>query len=74
MTPKQIDDLVRTLCLLVAAYEPSPDVDLDAVDNVSYAAGFRAGARSAYTDTVCRLREVKAGDLPENVTRIGATA
>lgn len=63
MTPKEIDTLVRTLSLLIACYEPElPQVDLDKVDNASYAAGFRAGARSAYADAVCRLREVKAAN------------
>lgn len=74
MTAKEIDTLVRTLSLLIAAYEPELEpLDLDKVDNHSYASGFRAGARSAYADVVCRLREAKA-EMP-NVTPIhGATA
>lgn len=76
MTMKDLDTLVRTLCLLIAAYEPELEpLDLDKVDNKSYAAGFRAGARSAYSDVVCRLRDTKADAVePSNVVRIGGTA
>jgi len=57
---EQIEALIRSLTLLLAAYEPVASVDVSTVDSVSFAAGFRAGARSAYADAVCRLQELRA--------------
>lgn len=54
-----LEHLIRTLTILLAAYEPASSLDLSKVDNASYAAGFRAGARSAYADSVCRLEEMR---------------
>lgn len=71
MSQQQLEALVRSLTLLLSAYEPEMEpLDLAKVDNRSFAAGFRAGARSAYADAVCRLREVKAESVA-TVTRIG---
>lgn len=73
MTARDIDAIVRSLCILISAYEPETEpIDLEKVDSASYTAGFRAGARSAYSDVVCRLRESRA-ELAD-VTRIGAGA
>jgi hypothetical protein len=60
MTDKDRDAIIRALSILLAAYEPPIEpLDLEKVDTASYTAGFRAGARSAYADAVCRLRDVK---------------
>ena len=59
MSQKQIDAIVRALTILLAAYEPVYEpLDLSQLDSPSYMAGFREGARSAYADAICRLREV----------------
>lgn len=74
MTASQVDAIVRTLSLLLAAYEPEMEpLDLDALDTHSYRIGFREGARSAYMDAILRIREMK--DEPSAVvTRIGGGA
>jgi hypothetical protein len=60
MTNSQREALIRTLLLLLAAYEPPLEpLDLEKVETASYTAGFRAGSRSAYADVICRLREIK---------------
>lgn len=61
MSQQQVDAIVRALSILLSAYEPPLEpLDLQRVDTESYTAGFRAGARSAYADAICRLREVTA--------------
>lgn len=73
MTPPEIEKLIRTLAILTAAYESETEpLNLDHVDAASYTAGFRAGARSAYSDVVCRLRDLRAD--ARDVTRIGAAS
>lgn len=62
MSQQQVEHLIRILTILLAAYEPTSSIDLASVDGASYAAGFRAGARSAYADSVCRLRELQSAE------------
>jgi hypothetical protein len=60
MTNSQREALIRTLLILLAAYEPKVDSEeLAKRDTEAYSAGFRAGARSAYADAICRLREIR---------------
>lgn len=74
MTQEQLDAVVRSLTIISAAYEPELEpLDLAKVENRSYAAGFRAGARSAYMDAICRLREVRA-EAVDNVRPIGSAS
>jgi hypothetical protein len=73
VTQQELEAIVRGLTILLAAYEPPIEpLDLEKVDNKSYTAGFRAGARSAYADAICRLRELRElrSELAD-VTRIG---
>lgn len=61
MTDQEREAVIRALSILLSAYEPPLEpLDLEKVETASYTAGFRAGARSAYADAICRLREVKA--------------
>lgn len=73
MTDEERDAIIRALTLLLAAYEPQLEpLDLDKVDGESYRQGFRDGARSAYADAVCRLREVRCERVTATLRGVGA--